>query len=175
MRVLQCHCMNRAILGHGVTPNPLVWGIYYLVNVALPHLLISWMKSVQQSWGALQQSGGGVQRSDKAAACGSDLPKAGHQPSSAAAGTSSSDSGKQGGLEMKQRGFDQDPTAIYEARQHNNNDQQRLGQGHKQSSLQSTMQVGRSVVLSACSMLPPVQRMRGGHSHSAACWYHSLS
>jgi hypothetical protein len=84
----------RGLQPYGYAPSPILWGLFYVIETSLPHLLILYMHKIQQRPRVM----------------------AGNKPSKAAAGKGiAEDAGapeKQGRLEAKQREAEQDLAAI---------------------------------------------------------------
>jgi hypothetical protein len=143
---------------HGAAPHPFLWGLYCILNICLPHLLLAYMAKVQQRHGALQHSSMAMGKAGHQGprAAGGQVPTEG-QPApqgnqvSGAASTAQADR-----LEAKQKEAEQDLAAIQRAQQQQTqtqrqqHDQQVAGQVARpgpvrQEALQSLMNARKMV------------------------------
>jgi hypothetical protein len=87
---------------HGVAPSPVLWGCYYLLNMALPHLLILYMGTAEQA----------AERQSKASKGRTAAARLGGGTEVQLTGAE-----KESKLQVKQRGAEQDLAAVHQAQQ----------------------------------------------------------
>jgi hypothetical protein len=140
--LIQEGALFRGLQQYGAAPSPLVWGLYYLINMAIPHLLVLHMSII------IKRQRQSTSASAAAAAAGQGLKAVEGQaqlsgddqlPADAAAAPAG---GQQGRLEAKQREAEQDLAAIRGAKQLQQHRRDEHGQVLKVSA-------------SPCEVLPP--------------------